>query len=159
MAVCEHLYAEMETTIKKQGKSHNNQIFSGFLLHLEQMSSLFLIVCSGPWVQRRHVLLVMSEQLLADMEFSIKLWNGDSHNNKIFYGYLLDGCIWVLQWKWFAQSYVFKSDVCAYLRIIFSSTLVQNMEQVHLENRCCELMLNFLWMFGNVSWPLWLLQK
>jgi hypothetical protein len=41
---------------------------------------------------------------------------------------------------------VFKSDVCAYLRIIFSSTLVQNMEQVHyLENNCSELMLKIFY--------------
>ena len=122
---------------------------------LNQIKHSFI---SGPWVQR-HVLLVMSEQWLTEMEFSIKLYKGDSRNNKIIYGYLLDGCIWVLQQKWFVQSYVFKSDVCAYLRIIFSSTLVQNMEQVHLEKKCCELMLNFLWMFGNVSWPLWLVQS
>jgi len=41
---------------------------------------------------------------------------------------------------------VFKSDVCAYLRIIFSSTSVQNMEQVHyLENNCSELMLKLFY--------------
>ena len=63
----------METN---QGESHNNQIFSYFLLHFQKLRSVFQVVCSGTWVQTRHALLVMSEQLLAEMEFSIKLWKG-----------------------------------------------------------------------------------
>ena len=68
-----------------------------------------------------------------------KLCKEDSHNNWTFYNYLLGGCNWVLQQN--------------IPKIIFSSSWVQNVEQVHLEYKCSSLMLKFLWMFGNVSWP------
>jgi predicted nuclease of predicted toxin-antitoxin system len=48
---------------------------------------------------------------------------GVSHNNHIFYDYLLDdGCIWVLQQN------IPKNNI--------QQLIVQNVEQVHLEYKC-----------------------
>ncbi len=52
-----------------------------------------------------------------------KIVEGVSHNNQIFYDYLLDdGCIWVLQQN------IPKNNI--------QQLIVQNVEQVHLEYKC-----------------------
>ena len=83
MAVCEHLCVDMETSTKNEPgevmqQSYILQLDTGY----EHLSSVFKIVCSGPWVHSGACAVdCVSEQLWTAIEISVRMNQGNSHNN------------------------------------------------------------------------------